>query len=57
MSDLELLMAGAVVSFLAFAGAYVAIRHRANETPVDSFKPSDADSANPVAVRPQMDPR
>jgi len=57
MNDLELLMAGAMVSFLAFAGAYVVIRHRANETPVDSFKPSDAESANPTAVRPQMEPR
>jgi high-affinity Fe2+/Pb2+ permease len=57
MSDLELLMAGAVVSFLALAGAYVAIRHRANETPVDSFKPSDPESPNAAAVRPQMEPR
>lgn len=57
MNDLELLMAGAMVSFLALAGAYVAIRHRANETPVDSFKPSDAEAANPAAARPQLEPR
>ena len=57
MSDLELLIVGAMVSFLAVAGAYVAMRHRANETPVDSFKPSDAESANPAAARPQMEPR
>jgi hypothetical protein len=37
MTDLELLIFGAMVSFLAAAGAYVAIRHRANETPVDSY--------------------
>ena len=57
MSDLELLIVGAMVSFLSVAGAYIAIRHRANETPVDSFKPSDAESATPAAVRPQMEPR
>jgi high-affinity Fe2+/Pb2+ permease len=38
MTDLDLLIAGAMVTFLAVAGAYIAIRHRANETPVESFK-------------------
>lgn len=38
MTDLDLLVAGAMVTFLAVAGAYIAIRHRANETPVDSYK-------------------
>ena len=57
MSDLELLIVGAMVSFLAVAGAYVAMRHRANEAPVDSFKPSDAQPANPAAAPPQMEPR
>ena len=38
MTDLELLIIGAMVTFLSVAGAYVAIRHRANEMPVDSFK-------------------
>lgn len=38
MTDLELLITGVVVTFIAVAGAYVAIRHRANETPVDSYK-------------------
>lgn len=42
MSDLDLLVIGAMVTFLAVAGAYVAIRHRANEEPVRSFKPSPA---------------
>jgi hypothetical protein len=41
MNDLDLLVAGAMVTFLAVAGAYVAIRHRANETPVDSYKQSN----------------
>jgi hypothetical protein len=41
MTDLDLLVAGAVVTFLAVAGAYIAIRHRANETPVDSYRPVD----------------
>ncbi len=38
MTDLDLLVAGAMVSFLAFAGAYVAIRHRANESPADDYR-------------------
>lgn len=38
MNDLDLLVAGAMVTFLAVAGAYVAIRHRANEVPVDSYE-------------------
>ena len=37
MTDLDILMAGAVVSFLSVAGAYVAIRRRANDEPVRSF--------------------
>ena len=41
MNDLDLLVAGALVSFLAAAGAYIAIRHRANETPVDSYEASE----------------
>ncbi len=36
MNDLDLLIAGAMVSFLSVAGAYIAIRHRANESPVSS---------------------
>lgn len=38
MSDLDLLIAGAMVTFLSVAGAYIAIRHRANEAPVDSYR-------------------
>ena len=38
MTDLDLLIAGAMVTFIAVAGAYVAIRHRANDAPVDSYK-------------------
>ena len=37
MTDLDLLIAGAMVAFLSVAGAYVAIRRRANESPVDSY--------------------
>ncbi len=47
MNDLDLLVAGAMVSFIAVAGAYVAIRHRANEMPVESFQRSDEQGANP----------
>ena len=37
MNDLDPPVAGAMVTFIAVAGAYIAIRHRANETPVDSY--------------------
>jgi hypothetical protein len=40
MTDLDLLVAGAMVSFLSVAGAYVAIRQRANESPVASYESS-----------------
>jgi len=37
MTDLDLMMAGAMVTFLSVAGAYVAMRRRANESPVNSY--------------------
>ncbi|MGB5703341.1 MAG: hypothetical protein WBM48_11050 [Polyangiales bacterium] len=55
MSDLDLLVAGALVTFLAVAGAYIAIRHRANETPVDSFKPESDALSKPAVIQPQVD--
>ena len=57
MSDLDLLVAGALVTFLAVAGAYVAIRHRANETPVDSYKPADGESPTAEVIRTQVKAR
>ena len=42
MNDLDLLVVGAVVSFLSVAGAYIAIGNRANDTPVPSYSPSDS---------------
>jgi hypothetical protein len=44
MTDLDLLVAGAMVSFLAFAGAYVAIRHRANESPAGDSRSQELQS-------------
>lgn len=41
MTDLDLLVAGAMVSFLAMAGAYIAVRRRANEAPVHSYAPQE----------------
>jgi len=41
VTDLELLIMGATVTFIAVSGAYVAIRHRANELPVDSYTRAD----------------
>lgn len=42
MTDLDLLVIGATVTFLAVSGAYVAIRHRANEAPVPSYKTAES---------------
>ena len=39
MTDLDLLIAGAMVTFISVSAAYIAIRHRANEDPVESFQP------------------
>ncbi len=57
MTDLELLVAGALVTFLAVAGAYVAIRRRANDAPVDSFKRSPDTEQLSAVVRPHVDMR
>ena len=48
MTDLDLLVVGALVSFLSAAGAYVAVRHRANETPVSAYHERDHESAQTV---------
>ena len=39
MNDLDLLVAGAMVTMIAFAGAYINVRRRANQDPVDSYAP------------------
>ena len=58
MTDLELLITGAMVTFIAVAGAYIAIRHRANETPVRSFKPEESiPEPIPAVIRPRIEPR
>ncbi len=52
MTDLDLLMAGAMVSFLTAAGAYIAIRRRANDSPVSAY--ADRDVIHPLpAASPQ----
>jgi hypothetical protein len=52
MTDLDLLVAGAMVTFLSAAGAYVAMRNRANESPVDSYQPPVTQSS-PVPAAPR----
>lgn len=37
LTDLDLMVAGIVVTFIAVSGAYVNIRRRANRNPVDSY--------------------
>ena len=48
MNDLDLLIAGAMVSFLSVSGAYIAIRHRANEDPVRSHAPTEETPRRPI---------
>jgi hypothetical protein len=50
MTDLDLLVGGAMVSFLSVAGAYVAMRQRANESPVASYESTREDQ--PVQQSP-----
>lgn len=57
MSDLDLLVAGVVVTFLALTGAYVAIRHRANEAPVESYKSSNDSRSVGAVIQPHIDAR
>jgi hypothetical protein len=57
MSDLDLLVAGAMVTFLAVAGAYVAIRRRANDSPVESFRTQQEREPIPAPIRPRIDAR
>lgn len=57
MSDLDLLVAGAMVTFLAVAGAYIAIRHRANESPVESYTPPEAQPAPRRAAQSEANVR
>ncbi|MDH3728217.1 MAG: hypothetical protein OER77_11855 [Myxococcales bacterium] len=57
MNDLDLIIAGAMVSFLSVAGAYIAIRHRANETPVSSYARKEPSPAIAPRARENLNPR
>jgi hypothetical protein len=57
MNDLDLLVAGAMVTFIAVAGAYVSIRHRANESPVESHKDGAARGQAPTVAHPSPEGR
>jgi len=50
MTDLDLLVAGAMVSFLTAAGAYIAVRRRANESPVSAYEHQELTRPLPAAV-------
>ncbi|MEM7139201.1 MAG: hypothetical protein AAF500_21700 [Myxococcota bacterium] len=39
MNDVDIFIAGTMVTMIAFAGAYINVRRRANEDPVDSYVP------------------
>ena len=59
MNELDLLVAGAMVSFLSVAGAYIAVRHRANESPVSSYGPEGQAPNSPTEphVPKNLNPR
>lgn len=59
MNDLDLMVAGAMVSFLSVAGAYIAVRHRANESPVSSYARQGQEPNAPTApyIPKDLDPR
>ena len=57
MTDLDLMVAGAMVTVLSVAGAYVAMRNRANESPVDSYHPSVAQVPASSAAPPSANTR
>ncbi len=46
------MVVGAMVTMLGFAGAYIGIRHRANEDPVDSYAPEQATSESQSRAAP-----
>jgi len=54
MNDLDLLITGAMVAFLAVAGAYISIRNRANEDPVPSYSPSDPKYPSSAAAKQKL---
>ena len=57
MTDLDLLVAGAMVTFLSVAGAYVAIRRRADESPVGSYDSPREHQPVPPSPTSQSVPR
>ena len=58
MTDLDLLMAGAMVSFLSVAGAYFSMRRRANESPVGSYdSPREQELVPQSPARKSVPPR
>ena len=57
MTDLDIMMIGAMVSFLSVAGAYVAIRRRANDTPVSSYHADEVQYPVAAPATPNINPR
>ncbi len=57
MNDLDLMVAGAMVMFIAFAGAYVAMHHHASEATVDNHEPGEPDPQSASSTRQNADSR
>jgi hypothetical protein len=56
MTDLDLIVAGAMVTFLSVAGAYVSMRRRANESPAGSYDSPREDEPVPPSPASQSAP-
>lgn len=57
MTDLDIMVIGALVSFLSVAGAYVAIRRRANDTPVSSYQADEVGYPAAAPATRNINPR
>ena len=57
MTDLDLIVAGAMVTFLSAAGAYVAMRRRADQSPVGSYDSPREHQPVPPSPTSQSVPR
>jgi len=56
MSDQQLLLAGACISFIAFAGAYVFVRASWERVPQPASAPSDEAGSIPRSIEASREP-
>ncbi|MEM7437348.1 MAG: hypothetical protein AAF436_19510 [Myxococcota bacterium] len=54
MNDVDIFIAGTMVTMIAFAGAYINVRRRANDDPVDSYAPQPESTDTDSVVQPRQ---